>query len=173
MTEIKKYKIDIINRTSEILDKHYPYFKDNDREVTFLMNCLLGLIIAIFENEKKKRKFLIGNIDHNFLTLIPDKIGFINSRDITDDLTNQDLTQISVNVRHKDHLSIKDKYWFVNKLRNGIAHQNIEGINENGKWAGVRIWNENNDKKDFEIIFQIDELKAFAIGLSNLYNEKG
>lgn len=171
MGQIANYKIDIIKRTSEILNTHYPHFEDNDREVTFLMNCLLGLIIAIFENERVSRKILKGNIDDNFLSFIPDKLGFLNARNLSDDLTNIDLTQIYINVQHKDKLHLKDKYWFVNKLRNGIAHQNIQGINDNGKWAGVRIWNINNDKKDFEIIFQIIELKTFVNKLAEMYLE--
>ncbi|MDX9694537.1 MAG: HEPN family nuclease [Bacteroidales bacterium] len=171
MGEIVKYKIDIIKRTFEILNDHYPHFKDKDREVTFLMNCLLGLIVAIFENEKMKRTILKGNIDEQFLSLIPNKIGFLNSRDISENLTSQDLTQISLNVHHKDNLSKKDKYWFVNKIRNSIAHQNIEGINENGIWVGVRMWNSYNNKKDFEIVFQVDELKKFASELASLFIE--
>lgn len=169
MGEITKYKIEIIKRTKEILENDYPTFKEKDREVTFLMNCLLGLIIAISENEKKTRTVLKGNIDDEFLYLIPERIGFLNSKKIKDDLTNSDLTQISINVQHKDNLISKDKFWFVNKIRNAIAHQNIYGINENQKWVGVRLWNMNNDKKDFEIIFQTDELKNFALKLAEMY----
>jgi len=172
MGQIDNYRIDIIQRTKEILENFYQDFSDRDREVTFLMNCLLGLIIAISENERVTRKILKGNIDEDFLSIIPEKIGFLNSRDVTEDLTNEDLTQIQVNVQHKVSLVNKDKYWFVNKLRNGIAHQNINGINENGIWAGVRIWNLVNDKKDFEIVFQTEELKNFSISLANMYLEQ-
>jgi hypothetical protein len=169
MGKIDNYKIEIILRTKEILDTDYPAFEEKDREVTFLMNCLLGLIIAISENEKKEKKVLKGNIDAQFLSLIPDKIGFLNTKEVSDDLTNRDLTQISIDVQHKDKLILKDKFWFVNKIRNSIAHQNIHGINENERWTGVRLWNMNNDKKDFEIIFQIDELKNFALKLAEMY----
>ena len=172
MGEITNYKIEIIKRTKEILENDYPTYQEKDREVTFLMNCLLGLIIAISENEKKIRTVLKGNIDDDFLSLIPEKIGFMDSKKIKDDLTNSDLTQISINVQHKDNLTSKDKFWFVNKIRNAIAHQNIYGINENQKWVGVRLWNMNNDKKDFEVIFQIDELKNFALKLAEMYLAK-
>jgi len=88
--------------------------------------------------------------------------------------SNSDLTELNVKVSHKDDLKKKSKLWLINKIRNGIAHQNIEGVNENGKWIGVRLCNKNNDsKKDFEIVFAIEELKRFAITLSNKYLEVG
>lgn len=172
MSEIGNYKIDIIQRTKEILESDSNEFAEKDREVTFLMNCLLGLIIAISENEKKEKKVLKGVIDAPFLSLIPDKVGYLNAKEVSDDLTKSDLTEISINVQHKEKLVLKDKLWFVNKIRNAIAHQNIEGINKAGEWSGVRLWNTNNDKKDFEIIFQIDELKKFALKLAEMYLTK-
>lgn len=172
MSEIGNYKIDIIQRTKEILESDSNEFAEKDREVTFLMNCLLGLIIAISENEKKEKKVLKGVIDAPFLSLIPDKVSYLNAKEVSDDLTKSDWTEISINVQHKEKLVLKDKLWFVNKIRNAIAHQNIEGINKAGEWSGVRLWNTNNDKKDFEIIFQIDELKKFALKLAEMYLTK-
>jgi hypothetical protein len=55
------------------------------------------------------------------------------------------------------------KDWFLKKIRNGIAHQNMTAKNENEKWIGVRIWNEHYGLVDFEIEFTIEELKEFAI----------
>ncbi|MDT8301623.1 MAG: HEPN family nuclease, partial [Sedimentisphaerales bacterium] len=86
------------------------------------------------------------------------------------DLTNVDLTELSVKVGHKKDLKGKNKLWLINKIRNGIAHQNIKGINENDRWIGVRLWNNTSaSKKDFEIIFTIEELKSLAIALSDKY----
>jgi len=167
MSEIKNYRIDIVKRTREILSDYYPIFKEKDREVTFLMNCLLGIIIAITETEKFSRNFLRGIIDDDFIKAIPEKIGFILSENIIDDLTNCDLTEINLNVGHKSDLIGKDKFWLLSRIRNCIAHQNIYGINENKKWIGVRLWNMNNSKKDFEIVFTIDELKNYTIELAN------
>lgn len=170
MSEIKHYRIDIIKRTKEILEKNFQNFEEKDREVTFLLNCLLGLIVAISENEKKKEKVFKGKIDVDFLDLIPDKIGFVERNQADDDLTNTDLTELNVKVGHKNDLKTKSKLWLINKIRNGVAHQNIEGINEDKKWIGVRLWNTNNDsKKDFEIVFNVEELKKFAIALSDEY----
>ena len=67
MGAIEKYKIGIVKRTKEILQDYYPTFQEKDREVTFLMNCLLGLIIAITEAEKSDRKLLQGKIDEEFI----------------------------------------------------------------------------------------------------------
>jgi hypothetical protein len=159
MSEIENYRIDIVKRTNEILVDYYPVFQENDREVTFLMNCLLGIIIAITETEKDSRNYLRGNIDDDFIKFIPEKIGFILSKNIKEDLTTCDLTEININVGHKLNLIGRDKFWLLTRIRNCIAHQNIFGINENKKWIGVRLWNMNNSKKDFEIVFTIDELK--------------
>ena len=151
MAAIKKYRIDFIKRTKEILEENFQSFEEKDREVTFLLNCLLGLIVTISENEKTGKKVFKDNIDNDFLTLIPDKIGFVKRNRVDDDLTNVDLTELNVKVGHKEDLKRENKLWLINKIRNGIAHQNIEGINENDKWIGVRLWNNTNaSKKDFD-----------------------
>lgn len=169
MTAIEKYKIDIVKRTKEILDENYKSFEEKDREVTLLLNCLLGLIVAISENEKRKKKVFKDNIDDYFLSLIPDKVGFVESNRVGDDLTDANIKQLNVKVGHKEDLKGKSQLWFINRIRNGIAHQNIEGINENDKWIGVRLWNTNASIKDFEIIFTIEELKNLATTLSGKY----
>ena len=52
MSEIKDRE-EFVKRTREILEKKYAYFKkDEDREVTFLLNCLLGTIVAVSESKK-------------------------------------------------------------------------------------------------------------------------
>lgn len=170
MTAIKNYRIDFIKRTKEILEENFQSFEEKDREVTFLLNCLLGLIVTISENEKTEKKVFKDNIDNDFITLVPDKIGFVKRNRVDVDLTHVDLTELNVKVGHKEDLKRKNKFWLIKKIRNGIAHQNIEGINENDKWIGVRLWNNTNTfKKDFEIIFTIEELKSFAIALSDKY----
>ncbi|MCH8032717.1 MAG: hypothetical protein IH950_03025 [Bacteroidetes bacterium] len=169
MGAIKEYRIDIVERTLEILKKFYPEFEENEREVTFLMNCLLGLIIAISESENQNRNLLRGNITEDFIENIPDTIGFVHTININEDLTNQDLTNINVKVGHKSDLLGKDKFWLISKIRNCIGHQNIKGINKEGKWIGVRLWNIINSRKDFEIVFTIDEIKTFAIDLAERF----
>jgi len=171
MTAIKDYKIDFIKRTKEMLEENYESFKEKDKEVTFLLNCLLGLIVSISENEKKGNEVFKGNIDDDFLILLPDKIRFVEDKQMTNDLTNINLNELNVKIKisHKNALKGKSKLWLINKIRNGIAHQNINGINEDGRWVGVRLQNSNNSKKDFEIIFTIAELKKLAIALADMY----
>jgi len=170
----KNYEIDFITRTREILTKYYPDFQDKGREVTFLLNCLLGLIITTVAESKKKGKGAIFKveIDESFLLLIPDKIGFINSNKLvidSMDFIDRNEMEVRVPIGHKNDLKKMTKLWFLEKIRNGIAHQNIKSINENESWIGIMLWNENHNKKDFEIIFTIDELKNLAIEISKKY----
>jgi hypothetical protein len=169
MSAIKNYKIDFVSRTKDLLDHNFEDFKNKDKEVTFLLNCLLGLIVNVSENEKKSNVSLKDNIDDNFLSLIPDKIGFILKDEISQDLTKSDLTDIKVGIGHKSDLKSCTKLWFVNRVRNGIAHQNIEGINNKKIWVGLRLWNINNKKKDFEVIFTIEELRKLALQIAEEY----
>ena len=174
MGSIQFYPIEFIKRTNEILTEDYHHFEPKEREVTFLMNCLLGLIVTVSENENRKLEVFKGEIDDHFLTLIPKKIGFIETESLVGnsvDLTDISVTELNVPVGHWDDLKRKTKFWFLNKIRNGITHQHIEGVNKEGKWVGVRLWNEPNPKKrDFEIIFTIKQLKNFAIKLSDKYS---
>ena len=168
MSSIKNYKIEFVSRTKDLLTENFEDFKSKDKEVTFLLNCLLGLIIAVSENEKISNRSLKGKLDDEFIKNIPDKIGFIIKGNHNRDLTEQSLTNIEAKVGHKLELKSFEKLWFINKIRNGIAHQNIESINDNDLWIGLKLWNTNNDKiKDFEIIFTIEELKNLAIKIAD------
>jgi len=171
MTELKNYKIDFIKRTNEILEDNFESFREKDREITLLLNCLLGLIVTISENEKKEKKVFKNNIDDCFLALIPDKLGFIVNKKVETDLISEQNATLTVSIGHKKDLKGRSQLWFINKIRNCIAHQNIEAINDDGKWVGVRLWNTKNSTKDFEIIFTVKELKSFATTLSERYNK--
>lgn len=173
MGDIQCYPIEFVQRTYEILEKEYDYIKEKeDREVTFLMNCLLGLIVTVSEEENRKSNVFNGNIDDDFLALVPQKIGFLKMThvDTDTDLTNMGVTEWNVPVGHWNDLKKIKKSWLLKKIRNGIAHQHIDGVNENGRWVGVRLWNEPvNNVKDFEIIFTIEQLRNFAIKISKKY----
>ena len=169
MSSIKNYKIEFVERTKELLNDNFSDFKDKDKEATFLLNCLLGLIVNVSENEKKSNLTFKGKIDDTFLSNLPDKIGFTIKSRIKNDLSESGTTEIKTKVGHKNELKDQTKLWFVNKLRNGIAHQNIEGINEKDKWIGLKLWNTNNDLIDFEIVFTIEELKNLAIKIADDY----
>lgn len=168
------YKIDIIERTTEIIRSEFKSFKKRDREVTFLMNCLLGTIVSITENENiKANKFKGKKIDAAFLKLIPNKFGFLSEYKNEENLTDQRVKKKYVAVKHrKDLVGKYDKFWFLNKIRNGIAHQNNESINEGKNWVGVKIWNNNKSMGiDFEIEFTINQLKTFIEEIAKVYLE--
>jgi hypothetical protein len=169
MSEIKNYKIEFVERTKDLLNDNFSDFKNKNKEVTFLLNCLLGLIVIVSENEKKSNLTFNGKIDDDFLLNLPEKIGFTIKDSSKNNLTDGNLTQIITKIGHKNDLKKHNKIWFVNKLRNGIAHQNIEGINDNGNWIGLKLWNTNNNSTDFEIVFTIDELKKLALKIAEDY----
>lgn len=168
MSSIINEEIEFVRRTKMLLESNYERITEDNLEFTFLLNCLLGLIVFVSENNKNP----INIIDNEFINYLPDAFGF-TSNPITDiDLTDLNSTQILFQIYHKNDLisQEKTKKWFISKLRNGIAHNNIEAINTEGKWTGLRLWNSNwNKVKDFEIIFTAEELKSLAIKISADY----
>jgi hypothetical protein len=168
MSEIRD-RNDFIKRTKEILDQEYDYFKENkDREVTFLLNCLLGTIVAVTESKDKN---LESKIDDEFLKLLPDEIGFIKTKNQgLYNISNTSTNSIEFIVCHKDNLKEKRKSWLLKKIRNGIAHLNIKWENEMGECKVIRLWNEPVPNiKDFEIVFTIQKLRNFAVELSKMF----
>lgn len=153
----------------EILENNFPEFQEKDREVTFLMNCLLGIIVSISENRKMSNSIFSNKIDVKFLALIPEKIGFITSYTNINKLMNVNLKQRSVGIGHKHELKTKTKIWFINKIRNAIAHQNISAVNKDGNWVGVILHNKYNNIVDFEIEFSVKQLKRFTKELGKEY----
>ena len=169
--ENNKYKVNFVERTKNLLENNFDLMKEKEAEVTFLLNCLLGLIITVSENEKISNKIFSVNIDESFLEAIPEKIGFRTKKENTNKLIG--VQTISIPTGNKNNLTQLKKSWFINKLRNGIAHQNIEAINENQKWVGIRLWNNNNSNEiDFEIEFTIEELKKIGIKIASEFLEK-
>lgn len=170
--ECNDYPNEFVKRTRRLLKENFHIFKEKDIEVTFLLNCLLGLIVTVSENKKRnKSSFFIDNIDDHFLTFVPAKIGFVDNIPVSEsyDLTKMNVTESNVPVGHKDDLKKKSKFWLLKNIRNGIAHQNIVGVNRGEKWVGVRLWNRRRKMKNFEIVFTIRQLRKLAIEVSNKY----
>jgi len=168
------YPNEFVKRTLRLLKENFHIFNEKDIEVTLLLNCLLGLIVTVRENKKRnKLSFFDDDIDDHFLTFVPAKVGFVDSKPVSEsyDLTKMNMNESNVSVSHKDDLKKKPKFWLIDKIRHGIAHQNIEGVNHGGKWVGVRLWNGSNKgkKKNFEIVFTIKQLRKLAIEVSNKY----
>jgi hypothetical protein len=154
------YQQEFSQRTVEVLEKGYELLKGIGREVTFLMNCLLGTVVVISEKEDDKREnsekqneFLAGTIDEEFFR----KLGI----PIKTELIGQDKLRLITNIRH------------------GIAHQHIEAKNDSctggadtieSNWSGVKIKNDYQGN-NFEIEFGVTELRNFAINLTKRYAE--
>jgi hypothetical protein len=181
--EIKYYSIDFVERTKELIEQHYECVqKVSGLEVTFLINCLLGLIVAVSENHGKATTFN-GNIDGPFADKIPDKVWYLKKNG-----EQKDIHKILKEAKNKNthclikealyDFSIKDKSDlrkgyaksdFITKLRNAIAHQNIFVGNEDKQCKTVRMWNERVGCVDFEIEFTIEELRELSLYIAEEY----
>ena len=180
--EIVYYEIEFVERTKELIEKQYEKIRKIEQlEVTFLINCLLGLIVAVIENHKKETTFK-GNVDGLFADKIPDKVWY-RKQD-----KRKDYYKILKDAKDKDTpCLIKERLYeftiktksdlrggytksdFIAKLRNAIAHQNIFVGNKDGQCETVRMWNERNGCVDFEIEFTIAELREFALYIAAEY----
>ena len=183
--ESKNYPLEFVERTIKLIEELSPHAKKAGLDVTFLLNCTLGLIVATSEKIKQGK---FNCFDKNLVQLeneieLPNKIAYIEinqgykeyrKSNNKKSLFKFDENMISVYPKLKikvneeaKNLSFKS---FLNKMRNGIAHQNIMPINRDRIWHGIRIWNINgNGIKDFEVEFKISELKKFAISLAKKY----
>lgn len=194
MTRIKDYPKDFVERTIILLNKLEPKAKELDLEVTFLLNCLLGMVVTVLENlnkldktEYNKSLFSIKLNNEKIKDKIPDKIKAIRGNEIINSykeqfnaigfLKNEGETEIEigksiVKFMTASEIRNQDFKWLLNKIRNGIAHQNIMPTSESENWNGIRIWNYNsNGLKDFAIQFDVDELKDFSLEVANRYLE--
>ncbi len=170
MSSSREYKIDFVRRTKELIENDFENFKSKNREVTFLMNCLLGLIVNVSENTKREKYSIFDKNmeDFDFFDLIPEKIAFFEGSFFE---MNENGTP-EYNCKRKEDFKKMMMSWFLVKLRNSIAHQNIKALNRDGKWVEVKMWNIKMDGgKDFEIIFEIEQLKNFVIKISEQYIE--
>lgn len=183
----KNYPKDFVERTLRLINECYDETKSKELEVTFLLNCLLGLIIATNENIENDDYFIKTRLnDSKLIKFIPKSIAQLDfkvfDKDIKDKINKKSLinqlddeitisSQIKIEkFKQLKNLTLKQ---FIRFLRNGIAHQNIMPTSNNEHWKGIRIWNHNSSGiKDFEIEFQIGELKKFAIFIGTKFIEK-
>jgi len=175
MSESVNYPIDIVERTKFLLTNENQAFS-GDFEVTFLMNCLLGILVAANEFDSRNgKKFQNMHFHASLLENIPETLRFIGVNGIIKRVSVEN-DNISWQIFNKNNLSTeteKTDYklgWFLNKLRNGIAHQHIEAINTEGKWIGVKLWNENDKTGiDFIIEFSVLSLKKLTLCIADIY----
>jgi hypothetical protein len=176
MTQAVDYKNEIIERTNDLIEEFYNSVCKKGLEVTFLVNCLLGLIVAAVENNNSKSIFT-GNIGKKFGTKIPEKVRYLappkrNQRKRSNKEFPKLIHEIKWKVKDKtDLMKGYGKHKFISHIRNGIAHQNMTAINENKQWQGIRMWNEHDGLVDFEIEFTNNELKEFALYIADEFKK--
>ena len=178
MTAIKDYPKEFVERTLELLEKVYPSAKTHELEVTFLLNCLLGLIIATYEklDSCKEGFFNKRLVDDEVFEFVPHNIARIDIGQLHKDF-KAEINGKSLIAQHGDSISINQRIEvqkfklvknitlreFIRNIRNGIAHQNLMATSQDHHWHGIRIWNhDKNGIKDFEVEFEINHLMKFA-----------
>lgn len=144
MPMMRKFEKDFVERTIEVIEQ-YEKRKD-DHEVTFLLNCLMGLVSFPIENKKDEK----SQLSKDFRKKCVEKFYEIDGEIII----GNDL----------------DVDYFFRKIRNAICHFNIE-LEENpyGDIANITLWNIYNKKKDFEIKFSVEQLRDFAKFIAEQY----
>ena len=153
MAQIVHYEIEFVQRTKEILQSYQGEYK-----LCNAINCVLGLIILPNEIIKERpNPYWDTNIsDIQELGLLQIR-KFEPIRSIRNGITNYYPKSLKV---------------FLRKIRNGLAHQNIEPVNKNGVFCGVIIRNYYTDAKktqDLEVEFNRRELEEFALFIADEY----
>jgi hypothetical protein len=156
MGSIKNETFDIqfIERTKKIIENYKGTYN-----ITLLLNCLLGLIVLPSEFYKRKSR--------NFFDVEIDKI--------------QELDELTVNIYFKPTKRKRDNTWvedkkslknLIKKVRNGVSHQQIECVDDNGLWDRVIIRDfnlYNNNNLELEISWTPKQLKIFALFVADSY----
>ena len=155
MGSIKNETFDIqfIERTKKIIENYKGTYN-----ITLLLNCLLGLIVLPSEFYKRKSR--------NFFDVEIDKIQEI--QDLTENILFNP-TKRKKNTWVEDKRSLKN---LIKKIRNGVSHQQIECVDENGRWDRViiRDFNTyNNDNLELEVSWTPNQLKIFALFVADSY----
>lgn len=160
----ESYIDDFPTNTRCLVEKCYDYIeKEEGYEVTFLMNCLLGLIDVV--SEKHKDKIGDKNVSY-FLSYLPDSF-----------LITKRKSWECVEIKREEYASVEAEH-FIKKLRNSIAHQNVDAGPKGARWEYVVLRDSymRGDKVhcirkgdiNFEIKLSISQLKALAIAISEL-----
>jgi len=126
-----------MNRTNSLLEDN----NDSELGATFLINCLLGLLVA----PKDKLFSKIPETDFDSLS----EWG-INPKSIK-------VFKCDMGCKHNPNLR-----QLVHRLRNAIAHFDIEPQHSNGKVIGYSF----KDQKRFHAILSLDEIKEFVTRLT-------
>ncbi|MCJ7583724.1 MAG: HEPN family nuclease [Anaerolineales bacterium] len=156
MSEIMHFETEFVQRTRHILRRYRGKYK-----LSNVINCTLGLIIL--PNE-------MLNHSQNPIWEMP--IGGIP------EINNLRIRRFEPIKKKKRSGEIenfpKTLKIFLKKVRNGLAHQNIEPVNTNRIFTGIIIRNyygEGTSDLDLEIEFNREELEGFALFIAEKYLE--
>jgi HEPN pEK499 p136 len=156
--ETKHFRIDFVQRTMANVTRYRGKF-----EFTNLLNCTLGLIILPYEKGIKgiqQQPFWSTNLDE-----IPNRPTFQIHR-FEPIKSERDGNRIYYG---------KTLEVLLRKIRNGLAHQNVQPLNQNGQFECVEIKNyftkdhQKRDDPDLHIRFSEKELEDFALFIANEY----
>jgi hypothetical protein len=156
MDQVLDFDVDFVIRTKEILNDY-----NGPRDMSIILNCLMGLVILPFEKVKSNPNAFWDTE----LTAIPNLPSFHQHIfEPIERLAKQNKQPI---------LYPKTLRVFLRKMRNAICHQNIEAINKNEKFASVSFRNyfepTTRQYLDMHIEFTQDELKTFALFVAEQY----
>jgi hypothetical protein len=148
MTEIMIFKTEFVDRTKNILLNYEGEYK-----LSNTINCTLGLLILPYENVRNNPD-AFWDTDLNAIPNFP-------------------TSRIHIfQPIHKIRRNGLIEYYpttlrvFLQKIRNGLAHQHIQPVNTNGRFTGVLIRNHfeqgNQNSVDLEVEFTRKQLEKFA-----------
>lgn len=141
-----KYDVELIKRTKELIKSYKGKYK-----LTLLMNGILSLIVLPQQHNARIRKLNFMNRD---LEEIKEIQFLLNSPNF-------------YFYRRNNNNDLKN---LLNRIRNGIAHQRIETINENNKWKGVIIQDcDRNGNVGLNLELKTFELRKFAFFIADEY----
>jgi hypothetical protein len=148
-----KFDIQFIERTRKIIDGYKGTYN-----ITLLLNCLLGLIVLPSEFYRRKARTFFDT-------------------DLSEIKELQDLfkTMTFNPTKRQGKNWIADKKNLRNlikKVRNGVSHQQIECVDDKGKWDKViiRDFNTyNHDNLELEVSWKPEQLKRFALFVADNY----
>jgi hypothetical protein len=142
-----KYDVELIKRTKDLIKTYKGKYT-----LTLLMNGLLSLIVLPQQHNSRVRRlnFMnkeLGEIKEIQFVLKSDNF-FFDRRNYHNDLKN-----------------------LLNRIRNGIAHQRIETINDdNNKWKGVIIQDyDRHNNLGLHLELKTSELRRFAFYIADEY----
>ena len=132
---------------------------NGNRDMSIIINCTLGLIILPYEATQESPPPFWETELNEIHNLPPFKL------EIFEPIKS---IKKSITKYHPKTLAV-----LLMKIRHGLAHQHIESVNEEGKFAGVIIRNyhkqANQQRLDLQIYFSQQELKEFALFIANEY----